>query len=99
MTHPEYETAWLTYEVKHFGRNTQINFPDILLERKAHREVALDEVVVRPTKIKMVMRGDTIVYDATAFNLPEGSMLSDLISQLPGAELKPNGEISLTARK
>ena len=99
VTHPEYETAWLTYEVKHFGRNTQINFPDILLERKAHREVALDEVVVRPTKIKMVMRGDTIVYDATAFNLPEGSMLSDLISQLPGAELKPNGEIFINGKK
>ncbi len=43
--------------------------------------------------------GDTLVYDASAFNLPEGSMLDDLIRQLPGAELRENGEILVNGRK
>ena len=57
----------------------------------------LDEVVVKATKIKMVMRGDTLVYDATAFNLSEGSMLDALIRQLPGATLE-DGVIKVNGR-
>lgn len=99
VTHPEFETAYLPYHLKNFGRNRQIDLPVILMERKVMKEVTLDEVVIRPTKIKMVQRGDTIVYDATAFNLPQGSMLDDLVRELPGAELKSNGEIFVNGKK
>ena len=51
---------------------------------KAHE---LAEVTVKATKVKMVVAGDTIVYNADAFNLAEGSMLDALISKLPGARL------------
>ena len=78
VTHPEFETAYLPYHLKNIGRNRQIDLPVILMERKVMKELTLNEVVIRPTKIKMVQRGDTIVYDATAFNLPEGSMLDGL---------------------
>lgn len=54
---------------------------------------------MKATKIKMVYRGDTIVYNADAFNLPQGSMLETLIRQLPGVELKDNGEILVNGRK
>jgi hypothetical protein len=97
--HPDFETTYLDYEVKNFGRNRQINLPDILMERKVARTVELNEIVVQATKIKMIQKGDTIVYDATAFKLPEGSMLDDLIRELPGAELKANGEIFVNGEK
>ena len=48
----------------------------------------LGEVVVTASKIKMVMRGDTVVYNADAFDLANGSMLDALVRQLPGVELK-----------
>ena len=99
VTHPEFETAYLPYHLKNIGRNRQIDLPVILMERKVMKELTLNEVVVRPTRIKMVQRGDTIVYDATAFNLPEGSMLDDLVRELPGTELKPNGEIFVNGKK
>ena len=99
VTHPEFETAYLPYHLKNIGRNRQIDLPVIMMERKVMKELTLNEVVIRPTKIKMVQRGDTIVYDATAFNLPEGSMLDDLVRELPGAELKPNGEIFVNGKK
>lgn len=57
----------------------------------------LDEVVVKATKIKMVMRGDTVVYDVSAFSLSEGSMLDALIRQLPGTTLE-NGVIKVNGR-
>ena len=58
----------------------------------------LREVVVRASKIKMVYRGDTIIYNADAFNLAEGSMLDALISKMPDAKLDKDGRIFVNGR-
>lgn len=67
----------------------------IKMTREARR---LKEVTVTATKVKMVMKGDTLVYDATAFNLPQGSMLDDLIRNLPGAQLDRDGCITVNGK-
>ncbi|MCF0192449.1 MAG: hypothetical protein HUK05_03335 [Prevotella sp.] len=59
----------------------------------------LDEVTVTATKVKFYHRGDTIVYNADAFQLAEGSMLDALIEQLPGVQLKEGGEIYVNGKK
>ena len=59
----------------------------------------LSEVVVNATKIKFYNKGDTIVYNADAFNLPEGSMLDALIRQLPDVKLTQDGEIFVAGKK
>lgn len=66
--------------------------------RRTERNLTLDEVTVKATKIKMVMKGDTIVYDATAFRLPEGSMLDALIAELPGVSLSREGRITINGK-
>jgi hypothetical protein len=63
------------------------------------RHVTLDEVVVTATKVKMFYRGDTLIYDATAFNMPDGSMLDDLIRQMPGVTMNDGGEIFVNGKK
>lgn len=68
---------------------------DIKLEEDSK---TLSEVVVKATKIKMVMHGDTIVYNADAFNLSEGSMLDALIRQMPGATIDDKGVIKVNGR-
>ncbi len=55
----------------------------------------LDEVTATATIVKMVTKGDTIEYNAAAFQLSEGSMLDNLIKALPGAELHDNGRITV----
>lgn len=64
--------------------------PDIELDRNY---TTLGEAVVTASKIMMVNRGDTIMYNASAFNLAEGSMLDALIAQLPGVRLTADGQI------
>ena len=59
----------------------------------------MEEFVVKASKVQLVWKGDTMVYDATAFNLAEGSMLDELIRQLPGVELKEDGEILVNGEK
>ena len=62
-------------------------------------DIELDEVVVKATKLKFYMDGDTLVYDADAFPMAEGSMLGDLIRQLPGVELEDGGVIKVNGRQ
>ena len=89
-----FKTVYKKVEVKMADRVAEQWVPDIKLEEDSK---TLSEVVVKATKIKMVMNGDTIVYNADAFNLSEGSMLDALINQLPGATLE-NGVIKVNGR-
>lgn len=90
-----YEDTYADFELRS-NRETVLNVKKILMARYVQHE--LSEVVVRATKIKMVMRGDTIVYNADAFNLAEGSMLDALIARLPGARLTKEGQIFVNGK-
>lgn len=94
-----YEDLLVDYTLKSRRHNQQFPLPELLMKRKAWKSVNLDGVVVKGTRVQIAYRGDTIVYDASAFNLPEGSMLDALIRQLPGAELKDNGDIYVNGKK
>lgn len=59
----------------------------------------LGEATVTATRLKVYYKGDTLVYDARAFKLPDGSMLDDLIHQLPGVTMNDLGEIYVNGRK
>ena len=101
-THPDFETTYLPYELEVSGRNPQYELPVLRMKRPPREDLDggdLGEVVVKATRLKMVWRGDTLIYNADAFNLPEGSMLDALIRQLPGAELNSQGEIKVNGRK
>ena len=97
-----YEPALASYELRPQGRRRYYEMPRLLMKRSragVYKDVALGEVVVRGTRVQLAYRGDTIVYAASAFNLPEGSMLDALIRQMPGAELKDDGTIYVNGRK
>ncbi|MCH5319995.1 MAG: TonB-dependent receptor [Paramuribaculum sp.] len=85
----------ISYTLENIGkRESSREIPVIYLSRA----VQLSEVTVNATKIKFYNKGDTLVYDASAFILPEGSMLDALISQLPGAELGTDGQIKVNGQ-
>lgn len=91
------------YEIKNIRRKEVIVLPDFLIQRdfseKEGKDVELGEAVVRATKVKMYYKGDTLVYNASAFRLPDGSMLDELLRQLPGVKMEKNGDIYINGRK
>ena len=89
-----YDDVWQRVSI---GKQSEVEVPTIEMRRM--REMELGEVEIKATKVKMFYRGDTIVYDATAFKLPQGSMLDDLIRQMPGVTLNEAGEIFVNGRK
>lgn len=88
-----YNPQTVTYTVAKPGsREVRREMPTVFLTRAPRQ---LKELTVTASKIKFYNKGDTIVYNADAFQLAEGSMLDALISQLPGAELNDNGQIKV----
>src|SRR5574344_340244 len=101
VEHHDYEPNEMTVEMKHPARLNSFSFPDFLLKRKFEDEknVYLNEVTVRGTRVKICYKGDTIEVDARAFKLNEGSMLESLVRNVPGCELHDNGDIFMNGRK
>ena len=94
-THIGYAETYQRFDITVPKRITEVNADLIRMRREAKM---LDEVKVTATKIKMVMRSDTIVYNADAFQLAEGSMLNALVSELPGVTLEDDGRIYVNGK-
>ena len=86
-----YDLNILPSEAKH--GEVAHNIGVIRLHRERNHN--LNEATVTASRIMMVMKGDTLVYDANAFQLAEGSMLDELIRQLPGVRLESGGRITV----
>lgn len=100
--HPDYYPEYVDCVVRYVARNPYVDARHHEMRRRPYASFAdrsLGEVVVKATKIRVAYRGDTVVYNADAFNLSKGAMLNELVRQLPGAELKLNGEICVNGRK
>ncbi|MEM1056112.1 MAG: outer membrane beta-barrel protein [Bacteroidota bacterium] len=54
----------------------------------------LGELVVRSDRVPIVIRQDTLDYDAGAFRTPEGAVVEDLLRRLPGVEVEDDGSIT-----
>ncbi|MBO5632998.1 MAG: hypothetical protein J5965_28400, partial [Aeriscardovia sp.] len=100
VEHADYETQYDEFSLRYIGKKEFFELPTIFIKRKTSFGMQhLDEVVVTATKVKMFYRGDTLVYNADAFNVADGSMLDALIKQMPGTELNKQGEIFVNGRK
>lgn len=99
--HPDYETSEMRVEMRHPSRLNSFLFPDLLLKKKSDRmkEVLLEGVTVKATRVQLCYKGDTIEVDARAFKLSEGSMLDALVRSVPGCELRENGDIYMNGKK
>lgn len=83
-----YNDLYSPYRAEFGSRTSELKAPKLYMSRQIVRE--LEEVTVKASKIKVYYKGDTIVYNPDAFNLPEGSMLDALVQQMPGVEIKGN---------
>jgi len=94
----DYEEEWITLEGNDIPDDVvEYTMPTVFLHRPMKRK--LDEVTVTSSRIMFYHRGDTLVYNASAFVLSEGSMLDALIAQLPGTSIDSNGVISCNGRR
>lgn len=91
-----YISSCVTIDVKKNRKGLfpeELSLKDILL----HKDFAtqdLGEATVTASRVAMVVRGDTVEYDARAFRVGEGSMLNKLFVMLPGVKVDDDGQIT-----
>ena len=75
------------------GRNANIGYitmaPDAIMLRTA-------EVTAHAAKV--AVSGDSLIYNAAAYRVPEGSTLEALVKQLPGAKVDKEGNITINGK-
>lgn len=61
-------------------------------------DIALKGATVTAKAAKVEIKGDTFMYNASAYRVPEGAYLESLIDQLPGVEVDDNGGITINGK-
>ena len=68
---------------------------DITKDYTLRADIVLDEVVV---KMPVLIRGDTLIYDADSFKNGSERKLEDIIDKLPGVEINDSGQIEVEGK-
>ncbi len=68
-------------------KDQEVNLGDITLHPKS---MTLEEAQIVGELKKMYMRGDTLIYNTDAYNMPQGSVLLELVRRLPGLYYNEN---------
>ncbi|MDD4759920.1 MAG: outer membrane beta-barrel protein [Bacteroidaceae bacterium] len=90
-----YQTVNLKFNPKRGIYSQFIDDVFLIKKKKVHQ---IGNAVIKATRLKMYYKGDTLVYDADAFNLSKGSTLSNLLEEMPGVVLKEDGRIFVNGR-
>ena len=68
---------------------------NIVKDYTLRADIVLDEVVV---KMPVLIRGDTLIYDADSFKNGSERKLEDIIDKLPGVEINDSGQIEVEGK-
>ncbi|HSV87130.1 MAG TPA: outer membrane beta-barrel protein [Bacteroidales bacterium] len=68
----------------------ELNLGSLLLE---NIRTTLSEVVVEQERVHMRVRGDTIEYNALAFNPRPNEVVEDMLKRMPGMEVQSDGNV------
>ena len=77
-------------------RGKRLNVGNIKLSTDA---IMLAEAVVVAQAPEVTAAEDTLVYNSSAYRVPEGSALEELVKKLPGAEVDENGTITINGKE
>ncbi|MDR1202580.1 MAG: TonB-dependent receptor [Tannerellaceae bacterium] len=61
--------------------------------------ILLGEAIVVAKAPEMVVRNDTIEYNADSYKVTEGSVLEDLLKKMPGVEVDSEGKITVNGKE
>ena len=91
VSYTGYVPLWKTLALK---KSTDLGV--VALEQDA---VLLKQATVTGQLAEVQVSEDTVVYNAGAFRVPQGSMLEELVKKLPGAEVDESGKITINGKE
>ncbi|MCM1312912.1 MAG: outer membrane beta-barrel protein [Bacteroides sp.] len=88
-----YHNFYKSIEIKDSVRTSNIG--TVLLTPNS---VMLEAAVVKGQAAQVEVKEDTLIFNAAAFKVPEGSVLEELIRKIPGAEVSDDGTIKVNGK-
>lgn len=82
-------------EFETFPKNPDYSFGDIYLEEDV---VQLKEAVIEAKVPDILVKGDTIEYNANSYSSQESDMLQDMMKNIPGVEVDAEGNITANGK-
>ena len=76
--------------------NAAINVGTIEMTEDA---IELGEAIVMGKKPEVIVKGDTLEYDAASYKTTENAALEELLKKLPGAEVDDDGKITINGKE
>lgn len=89
-----YKTSWK--QVTLTNAKPRVNTGEISLMADATLLEGVEIVAQAP---EVTASEDTLVYNSSAYRVPEGSALEELVKKLPGAEVDENGKITINGKE
>jgi hypothetical protein len=87
--------GYVNYKQSVIMANKDIILKNIQLQENAH---LLKEVQVTGTAAQMVVKGDTMEYNATAFKTVQNAVVEDLLKRMPGIQVGSDGKITVNGQ-
>ena len=80
-----------------YKRNITMENKDLILKAIQLKENVklLNELEVKGTAAQLVVKGDTVEYNAAAFKTQENAAVEELLKKLPGVEISADGKITV----
>lgn len=93
------QASFMGFQSQYFNissRRNNGNLGDIYLDEDG---VLLQEAVVTAKAVDILIKGDTVEYNADSYKVQESAVLEDLIKKIPGAEIDENGKITVNGKE
>ena len=78
------------------NRNSNIKLGTLSLREDG---VLLSDAVVTAKAPEIVVRGDTVEYNADSYKVTESAVIEDLLKRMPGVEIDTDGKITVNGRE
>jgi len=93
------QVSYLGFET--YTRNVAVEGKDVAVGKiqLAANSILLKEATVRGVQAKVYAKDDTLIYNSSAYSVPEGSVLEELVKKLPGAQVSDEGTITINGKE
>lgn len=78
------------------GKTAAVDLGTFMLQPESYE---LTETVITAKAPEMVMRNDTMEYNADSYKVEEGAALEELFKKMPGVEVDNNGKITVNGKE
>jgi hypothetical protein len=78
------------------SQKTSVDMGKLFLETN---DILLQEAVIEGKKPEVIVKNDTIEYDAGSYKVSENAVVEDLLKKLPGVEVDKDGKITVNGKE